>query len=123
MILFTRRIWGFRLIDVMAFGLLIALILSVYLAKTIAGRERGEIARVEDEIVAEQERIRLLQAEVSHLERPDRVGRLPLKPCPPSWRFRSRPPREASFEPGPQRHSRPELALDPGSCLEARAFI
>ena len=27
MILFTRRIWGFRLIDVMAFGLLIALII------------------------------------------------------------------------------------------------
>jgi len=76
MILFTRRIWGFRLIDVMAFGLLIALILSVYLAKTIAGRERGEIARVEDEIVAEHERIRLLQAEVSHLERPDRIGQL-----------------------------------------------
>jgi hypothetical protein len=76
MILFTRRIWGFRLIDVMGFGLLIALILSVYLAKTIAGRERGEIARVEDEIVAEHERIRLLQAEVAHLERPERIEHL-----------------------------------------------
>lgn len=76
MILFTRRVWGFRLIDVVAFGLLIALILSVYLAKTIAGRERGEIARVESEIVTEHERIRLLQAEVSHLERPDRIGHL-----------------------------------------------
>ena len=74
--LFTRRVWGFRLLDVMALGLLIALILSVYLAKTIAGRERGEIAQVEDEIVAEHDRIRLLQAEVSHLERPDRIEQL-----------------------------------------------
>ncbi|OXE36241.1 MAG: hypothetical protein CGW95_08930 [Phenylobacterium zucineum] len=42
----------------------------------MAGRERGEIARVQDEIAAEHERVRLLQAEVSHLERPDRIQRL-----------------------------------------------
>ena len=72
MILFTRRVWGFRLIDVIGVGLLIALILSVYLAKTFAGRERGEIARVESEIATEHNRVRLLQAEVAHLERPDR---------------------------------------------------
>ena len=76
MILFTRRVWGFRLIDVMGVGLLIALILSVYLAKTFAGRERGEIARVEGDISVEHQRVRLLQAEVAHLERPDRIAHL-----------------------------------------------
>jgi hypothetical protein len=76
MILFTRRVWGFRLIDVIGVGLLIALILSVYLAKTFAGRERGEIARVEAEIATEHNRVRLLQAEVAHLERPDRIEHL-----------------------------------------------
>jgi cell division protein FtsL len=51
-------------------------VLSVYLAKTIAGKERTEIATVERQIDAEHERIRLLQAEVSHLERPDRIEQL-----------------------------------------------
>jgi cell division protein FtsL len=76
MSLITLRFWGFRLLDVIGLGLLIALILSVYLAKTIAGRERTEIASVERQIVEEQQRIRLLQAEVAHLERPDRLERL-----------------------------------------------
>lgn len=71
-----RRIRGFRLIDLMALGLLMAIVLGVYLAKTVAGRERTEIARVEREIDAERQRIRLLQAEVAHLEQPDRIERL-----------------------------------------------
>jgi cell division protein FtsL len=76
MSLLTKRIRGVRVLDMVALGLLISLILSVYLAKTIAGRERTEIALVERQIVAEQERIRLLQAEVSHLERPARIEQL-----------------------------------------------
>lgn len=76
MSLFTRRFWGFRLLDIMGLGLLVALVLSVYLAKTIAGGERAEIASVERQIVSEHERIRLLEAEVSHLERPDRIEQL-----------------------------------------------
>ena len=47
MSLFERRVRGFRLVDVVAFGLLAALVLGVYLAKTMAGRERAEIARTE----------------------------------------------------------------------------
>jgi len=74
--LLDRRVRGFRLVDLVALGVLVALILGVYLAKTIAGRERAEIARVEKQIAAEKARIRLLQAEVSHLEQPARIGRL-----------------------------------------------
>ncbi len=74
--LLTRRVRGFRLIDLVALGLLTALILGVYLAKTIAGRERTEIAKVERQIAMEKSRIRLLQAEVSHLEQPARIERL-----------------------------------------------
>lgn len=74
--LFDRRFRGFRLVDVAAVALLIALILGVYLAKTMAGRERAEIAAVERKIAAEKARIRLLEAENAHLDQPGRVARL-----------------------------------------------
>lgn len=73
MSLLSRRIRGFRLVDLVGVGLLVSLILGVYLAKTIAGRERAEIATVERQIKAEKTRIRLLQAEVAHLEQPGRL--------------------------------------------------
>jgi len=76
MSLLDRKVRGFRLIDLMALGLLTALILGVYLAKTIAGRERTDIAQVERQIESEKARIRLLQAEVSHLEQPSRIEHL-----------------------------------------------
>jgi len=71
-----RRVRGFRLVDLVAFSVLAMLILGVYLAKTIAGGERARIASVERQIGAEKARIRLLQAEVSHLEQPARIERL-----------------------------------------------
>ena len=74
--LLNRRVRGFRLVDLIALGLLTSMILGVYLAKTIAGRERTEIAKVERQIDMEKSRIRLLQAEVSHLEQPARIERL-----------------------------------------------
>ncbi|HEY8004913.1 MAG TPA: cell division protein [Phenylobacterium sp.] len=72
----NRRVRGFRLIDLVALGLLASLILGVYLAKTIAGGERAKIAVVERQIGEEKARIRLLKAEVSHLEQPARIERL-----------------------------------------------
>jgi hypothetical protein len=74
--LFARRIRGFRLVDLIAFGLLVTVILGVYLAKTLAGRERAEIANVTRQIKIETQRIRLLEAEVAHLEQPGRIERL-----------------------------------------------
>lgn len=76
MSVFTRRVRGFRLVDLVAAGLLVVIILGVYLAKTMAGRERSEIAHVEKQIDGEKQRIRLLQAEVAHLEQPGRIERL-----------------------------------------------
>ena len=72
----NRRVRGFRLVDLVAVGVLTVLILGVYLAKTIAGGERAKIASVERQIGEERARIRLLQAEVSHLEQPARIERL-----------------------------------------------
>jgi hypothetical protein len=72
----SRRVRGFRLIDLVGLGLLAVIILGVYLAKTVAGRERAEIARVERQIKLEKGRIRLLEAEVAHLEQPGRMERL-----------------------------------------------
>jgi len=74
--LLDRRVRGFRLIDILALALLTAIILGVYLAKTVAGRERAEIARIERQINAERARIRLLGAEVAHLEQPSRIEQL-----------------------------------------------
>jgi cell division protein FtsL len=76
MSLFDHRVRGFRLVHIVAVGVLAALVLGVYLAKTMAGRERAEIAQAERQIDAERLRIRLLEAEVQHLERPDRIERL-----------------------------------------------
>lgn len=76
MSVFTRKVRGFRLLDLVGVGLLVALILGVYLAKTMAGNERAEIAKVERQIKAETARIRLLKAEVAHLEQPGRIERL-----------------------------------------------
>jgi len=76
MSLLDRRVRGFRLVDLVAAALLVALFLGVYLAKTMAGRERTEIARVERQIDEEKTRIRLLQAEVAHLEEPARLEHL-----------------------------------------------
>ena len=73
---FSRRVRGFRLLDLIGLTLLILVIVGVYLAKTFAGRERAEIAGVERQISAEHARIRLLQAEVAHLEKPGRIERL-----------------------------------------------
>lgn len=73
---FTRRVRGFKLIDLIGVALLVSVIVGVYLAKTIAGRERADLAKIERQIGGEKDRIRLLQAEVAHLEQPGRIERL-----------------------------------------------
>jgi len=74
--LFQRRIRGFRVVEVTGLAVLLVLMLVVYLAKTFAGTERTEIARVERQISDERVRVRLLRAEVAHLEQPERIERL-----------------------------------------------
>ena len=73
---FNHRFRGFRVVELGAAGVLLALVLVVYLAKAGAGGERAAIARVEDEIVAERTQIRLLNAEVASQEQPERLAAL-----------------------------------------------
>lgn len=74
--LFDRRVRGFRVVEVGALAVLIALALAVYLSKTGAGGERADIDRTQQQIDDEQTRIRLLRAEVANLERPERLEAL-----------------------------------------------
>jgi cell division protein FtsL len=85
--IFDRRVRGFRVVELVCLGVLLVLVLGVYMAKTFAGRERAQIASVEQQIEDEKLRIRLLKAEVAFLEQPQRIERLaqdqhlaPIKP-------------------------------------------
>jgi cell division protein FtsL len=85
--IFDRRVRGFRVVELVFLSILLVLVLGVYMAKTFAGRERAQIASVEQQIADEKIRIRLLKAEVAFLEQPQRIERLaqdqhlePIKP-------------------------------------------
>ena len=71
-----NRVWGFRLIEVSGFIVLLALALSVYLAKVGGGKDAQTIASLERQIRHERQQIRLLEAEVAHNEQPARIERL-----------------------------------------------
>jgi len=74
--LFNHRTRGFRTLNVVFAALLLTLAIGVNLAKTFAGRERNEIGKIERDIGRERSRIRMLEAEVAHLEQPERLERL-----------------------------------------------
>ena len=73
---FARRWRGFRVIELTGLAVLLVLMLVLYLTKTFGGAERSQIARVERDIAQEKARVRLLRAEVAHLEQPERLERL-----------------------------------------------
>jgi hypothetical protein len=82
------RVRGFRILEVMTFACLILLVLWVYLAKAGASTERARIADIEGRIGEEQRRVKLLRAELAHLEQPGRIealseNYLSLKPLDP----------------------------------------
>jgi cell division protein FtsL len=74
--IFDHRVRGFRVVEVISLTLLVAMVFAVYMSKTLAGRERAEIASIDRQIAQQERRIRLLKAEVAHLEQPERLGRL-----------------------------------------------
>lgn len=74
--MFNHRVRGFRVVEVVGMGVLVTLVTGVYLAKTVAGRERNEIASIEQQIEDEKARKRLLEAEVAFLEQPRRIEAL-----------------------------------------------
>jgi hypothetical protein len=71
-----QRIRGFRVVDLAALVVFLALALTVYAFKTSAGAQRADIADVEQQIRDESRRVLLLRAQVAHLEAPDRLERL-----------------------------------------------
>ena len=73
---FDQRFRGFRVIEIGGVGVLLALILLVYLAKTIAGSESAEIDHVQQQIGDQRARVTLLRAEVASLEQPERLETL-----------------------------------------------
>jgi cell division protein FtsL len=106
MSLIGRRVRGFRLVDLLALAVLVVLVLGVYLAKTIAGRERAEIATAERQIAAEKARIRMLNAEVAHLEEPGRIQHLSetylgMAPVPVTHRIEPDQLAQAALHPTP----------------------
>jgi hypothetical protein len=77
--IFDRRVRGFRVVEMVCLAILLTLVLGVYMAKTFAGRERAQIASVEDQIADEKIRVRLLKAEVAYLEQPRRIEQYALQ--------------------------------------------
>lgn len=73
---FTRRIRGVRVLDLMAGVVLLVLALGSYAFKTMAEAQGAGAADIQAQINQEQRRIRLLKAEISHLEAPARIEAL-----------------------------------------------
>ena len=73
---FTRRVRGVRVLDLTAGAILLILALGSYAFKTMAEAQGAGAADVQAQINQEERRIRLLKAEISHLEAPARVEAL-----------------------------------------------
>jgi hypothetical protein len=72
----TRRVRGFRVLDLAALVLFLALAFTVYAFKTAAGSQRTDIAEIETQIQDETRDVRLLRAKVASLESGTRVEQL-----------------------------------------------
>lgn len=74
--LFEWKVRGVRWVEIIGVVCVAAMVFSVYVAKTAAARESTEIGKLEAEISETRERVRLLRAEISHLEQPSRLEAL-----------------------------------------------
>jgi hypothetical protein len=74
--LFDKRIRGFRVVEIVAFLCLTVLVFGVYFTKAHAGHETAEITDVNQQIGQTERRLRLLNAELAHLESPARLENL-----------------------------------------------
>jgi cell division protein FtsL len=73
---FNQRVRGFRLIDVLALAVVGVLAIGSYVFTTFATAQSARIAAVDTQIAQEEKRVRLLRAEIAHLEDPSRIERL-----------------------------------------------
>ncbi len=74
--IFTRRVRGVRVLDLAFTLVLLVLALSSYAFKTLAEAQGADAADVQVQIDKEQRRVRLLKAEIAHLESPSRIETL-----------------------------------------------
>ena len=74
--LFDWKVRGVRWVEIIGVALVAIMIVSVYAAKAAAARESSRIAQLEQEISANNQRVRLLRAEVARLEQPARLESL-----------------------------------------------
>lgn len=74
--LFAWKIRGIRWVEIIGVLMVGAMIFSVYLAKAAAARESARIAELERRIGEDGRRVRLLRAQVAHLEQPARLEAL-----------------------------------------------
>lgn len=72
----TRRVRGVRIVNLVALTVLLTLAVTSYALKTLAEAQGADTADVQTQITQEGKRIRLLKAELSHLENPGRVETL-----------------------------------------------
>jgi hypothetical protein len=72
----TARIRGFRIVNLLGLTVLLVIALGSYALKTLAGAQDAGEVNVEDQILQEQKRIRMLQAEITALGGPQRVADL-----------------------------------------------
>jgi hypothetical protein len=72
----TRRVRGFRVLDIAAVSLIVTIAVGSYAFKTFASVEDADANGVESQILQEEKRIRLLKAEIARLEDPRRVEAL-----------------------------------------------
>ena len=71
-----RRVRGFRVIDLICIAILAVLAPAVYLTKASAGATRADIDTAQQQIVEEKAQIRLLRADVTSEEQPERLAML-----------------------------------------------
>ena len=63
----SARIRGFRVVNVLGFALLIALAVGGYAFKAVASAQDAKVAALDDQIIQEQKRIRMLKLDVARL--------------------------------------------------------
>ena len=74
--LLSARFRGFRVVNLLGLTVLLVIALGSYALKTFAGAQDAGAATIEDQILQEQKRIRMLKAEISRLGAPQRVADL-----------------------------------------------
>ncbi len=90
----SARFRGFRIVNLLGATIFIVIAVGSYALKTLAGAQDAGAATIEDQIVQETKRIRLLKIEIAHLESPQRIGDLSrryLNMGPPDPRRRIAP--------------------------------